>query len=90
MDKSTVYVLIGAAGLLLLIAVINFINLETAHASRKAREVGIRKVLGSSRQKLILRFLAESFIVCLLAVLLAVCLIKLSFNYFHDYIPAGL
>lgn len=90
MDKSTVYVLIGAAGLLLLIAVINFINLETAHASRKAREVGIRKVLGSSRQKLIFRFLAESFIVCLLAVLLAACLIKLSFNYFHDYIPAGL
>lgn len=89
-DKITVYLLIGAASLLLIIAVINFINLETAHASRKAREVGVRKVLGTSRRKLIVRFLAESLILCLLAVLLAVCLVEVSFNYFGDLIPAGL
>jgi putative ABC transport system permease protein len=90
MDESTLYILTGVAGLLLIIAVINFINLETAQASMHAKEVGIRKVLGSSRRKLISRFLSESFILCALAVTLSVLWVKLSFNYFPDYIPEGL
>lgn len=90
MEESTLYILIAVAGLLLTIAVINFINLETAQASRRAKEVGVRKVLGSSRLGLISRFLSESFILSVLAVILSVVWTKLSFNYFLDYIPEGL
>lgn len=90
MDKSTLFILIAVAALLLIMAVINFINLETAQASRRARGVAIRKVLGSSRRKLIFRFLFESFILCILAAMLAMCWTELTFAYFPEYIPEGL
>ncbi|HET9487939.1 MAG TPA: ABC transporter permease, partial [Chryseosolibacter sp.] len=90
MDRSTLYILTGIAGLLLIIAIINFINLETAQASSHAREVGIRKALGSSRTRLVSRFLTESFIVCTLSVAVSALWVELSFIYFPEYIPEGL
>jgi len=90
MEKSTLQILLVVGGLLLLIASINFINLETAQASRRAKEVGIRKVLGSSRRKLITRFLSESFILCFLAVGLAVVWADVAMKYFSEYMPQGL
>lgn len=56
---------------LLVIACINFINLSTAQAVNRAKEVGVRKVLGSRKRQLILQFLSESFIITLAAVLIA-------------------
>ncbi|HMF71556.1 MAG TPA: FtsX-like permease family protein, partial [Flavitalea sp.] len=88
-EKSTLQILLVVAGLLLVIAVINFVNLETAQASKRAKEVGVRKVLGSSRQELITRFLSESFILCVLAATVSVVLAELGFRYFPYYIPEG-
>lgn len=88
-EKSTLHVLIAIAILLLVIGVINFVNLETAQASRHAKEVGVRKVLGSSRQNLIMRFLSESFILCVLAALMSVILAELSLRYFMHHVPEG-
>lgn len=90
MEKSTLQILLVVAGLLLLIATINFINLETAQATRRAKEVGVRKVLGSSRGKLISRFLSESFILCFLAVGLSIVWADVAIRYFSEYIPEGL
>lgn len=90
MEEPTVYVLIAVAALLLIMAVINFINLETAQASRRAKEVAIRKVLGSSRRKLVVRFLSESFILCFMAAMLSICWTELVFQYFPEYMPSGL
>jgi putative ABC transport system permease protein len=89
-EKSTLTILIAIAGLLLLIAAINFINLETAQASRRAKEVGVRKVLGSSRGRLISHFLVESFILSFVAVLFSLVLSWLAIQNFSDFIPAGL
>lgn len=89
-EKSTIQVLMVIAGLLLVIASINFINLETAQGSRRAKEVGVRKVLGSTRRKLITRFLAESFILCVSAIILSVILAALAMRYFSPYMPEGL
>ena len=61
-----------AALLILLIACVNFMNLSTARSSKRAREVGVRKVLGSPRKYLIVQFLSESILITLAATLLAV------------------
>jgi len=62
----------------LLVACINYMNLATARAARRAKEVGMRKILGSSRGALIVQFLAESTLLALVAVLLGVLLVKLA------------
>src|SRR5690606_5492306 len=59
----TLRVLSAIAVLLLLMGSVNFINLETARAFHRAKEVGVRKVLGSTQRTLIIQFLTESFII---------------------------
>ncbi|GHB75496.1 ABC transporter permease [Persicitalea jodogahamensis] len=71
---SILYVFLGIAGLTLLIACINFVNLSTARSLRRAKEVGVRKVLGSRRRQLIFQFLGESLLLSGLALLLALLL----------------
>jgi ABC-type antimicrobial peptide transport system permease subunit len=88
-EKSTLQVLIAIALLLLVIASINFVNLETAQASRRAKEVGVRKVLGSSRKKLVAQFLLENFILTFCSVMLSLALAWVGLRYFSDFIPPG-
>ncbi len=77
--------LIGIIGVfVLLLACINFMNLSTARSEQRAREVGIRKTLGSLRGQLIWQFLAESNLVALLAFALAVVLTALSLPWFSS------
>ncbi len=71
------------AGFVLFIAVVNFINLSTAHSASRAREMGIRKLLGGTRKSLMLQFLLESILVTAAGMLLAVALVEIflpSFN----------
>lgn len=65
------------AAMILLIACINFMNLATARSEQRAKEVGVRKVLGSNRNKLIRQFIGESLIMSFLAVVMAVCILYL-------------
>ena len=69
--------------LVLLIACINFINLTTARSEKRAREVGIRKAIGSLRRDLILQFLAESLLITLIAAALALAFVQLSLPAFN-------
>ncbi|RDC65458.1 ABC transporter permease [Adhaeribacter pallidiroseus] len=88
--KSVLYGLFAVAGFLLLLACINFINLTTANAARRAKEIGIRKTMGSSRKQLIMQFLGETFLLTLLAALVSFCLAPALLKLFADFIPAGL
>jgi putative ABC transport system permease protein len=72
--KPTLFALAGIAVFILVIAAINFINLSTAHAVLRAREVGVRKVLGSSRGGLVWQFLSETGIIVVAAMVLALLL----------------
>ncbi|GAA4410466.1 ABC transporter permease [Nibrella viscosa] len=72
-----VYIFIGVALITLLIACINFINLATARSLKRAREVGMRKVLGAAQTQLIGQFLGESLLLCLIAFGLSLVLISL-------------
>ncbi len=83
------YALMGIAAFILLLAVINFINLSTAQSLQRMKEVGIRKVMGSSRKGLILQFLVETLLVTAMAVALAALLVRPAFWLFRDYTPTG-
>ena len=84
------YSLIAIAVFILLIAVINFVNLSTAQSIERSKEIGIRKVLGSSRGKIVSQFLGETFILTLVAVILAVAMVNPLLNLFQSFIPTGL
>jgi putative ABC transport system permease protein len=83
--------LFGVVGLLvLLMACINYMNLATARSARRAREVGLRKVMGSHRSSLVTQFLAESLILTLLAFLLSMGWIALGLPFFNHMLPVPL
>jgi len=88
--RPTLYGLIAIGIFLLLLGCINFINLSTAQASQRAREIGIRKTIGSSKQQLVLQFLNETFLLTLIATILSVLITPLLLKAFADFIPAGL
>ncbi|HXB95498.1 MAG TPA: FtsX-like permease family protein, partial [Puia sp.] len=83
------YVLMGIAGFILLLAIINFINLSTAQSLQRMKEVGIRKVMGSSRNGLVFQFVLETFLLTTFAILIAILLARPAMLLFKDYIPVG-
>jgi len=83
-DISYVYIFSIIALGILLVACINFVNLATARSSSRAREVGVRKTLGSNRPQLIRQFLTETLIMSLLAVLLALLIVQLLLPVFNN------
>ena len=76
--------------LIVLIAAINFMNLSTAQSSRRAKEVGIKKVGGSTTGMLAGQFLLESFMLTFVSLIFALFLIKLSIGYFNNLLGAHL
>ncbi len=83
------YGLMGIALFILIIAGVNFINLSTAQSIQRAKEIGVRKVLGSNKTNITLQFLTETFVLTLAAVGLAVLLVNPVLTLFKDYIPFG-
>lgn len=81
-DGDAVYALLGISFFIIIIAWVNYINLATAKSMERAREVGLRKVLGSLRGQLIRQFLTESFLINLLAVILAFAIVVLALPSF--------
>lgn len=79
-SAKVVYVLLTIAIFIIVIAWVNYVNLSTARAIERAREVGIRKVMGSVRAQLVLQFLAESFMINILAAII-------TFIVFHTGLP---
>ena len=87
--KPTLYSLIGISLFILILAIINFINLSTAQSIQRSKEIGVRKVLGSSRTSLIFQFLTETLLLTFLSVLLAVTFVTPLLTLFQSFIPKG-
>ena len=89
-DKNILFSLMGLAGFLLALAVVNYVNLTTAQIPQRAREIGIRKTLGSSVSGLIGHFLGETLLVTLLACGLAYVWTAMFRSSLGDLFPEGL
>jgi putative ABC transport system permease protein len=82
-DGKTVYLLLGIAFFIAVIAWVNYINLATARAINRAKEVGIRKTVGSQRRQLIIQFLSESALLNSLAMILAIAILIIALPGFN-------
>ena len=83
-DIKYVYIFSAIALFMLLIASINFMNLSTATAAKRAKEVGIRKVLGSNKNQLLYQFLSESFMATVIAMVFAAILVIISLPFYNE------
>jgi putative ABC transport system permease protein len=89
-DPKFLIIFGSIAVLIVLIAAINFMNLSTAQAVRRAKEVGIKKIGGSSRGMLIIQFLSESFLLSFISLILALIIIKLTIPFFNNLLGTSL
>lgn len=80
---SDIYIFSSMGLFLLLIASVNYINLATSKAMMRAREIGVRKVVGAKKTQLVVQFLMESFIVTFISAVLAIFVMDLCFPYFN-------
>ncbi len=88
-DQSVLNGLLAVAAFLLILACINFINLATAQASQRAKEIGIRKTMGSSKKQLIAQFMGETFLLTCIASIISIAVTPLLLKAFAAYIPEG-
>ncbi|MEZ4829913.1 MAG: FtsX-like permease family protein, partial [Bacteroidia bacterium] len=89
-DITYVYLFSAVAFLILLIACINFINLSTARSSTRAKEIGLRKVIGAFRGNLIRQFVTESVVLAVFALVLAVSMVELLLPWFNNFFGKAL
>lgn len=83
-SMTYLYIFGSIAVFLLLIACINFMNLSTARSEKRAKEVGVRKVMGAVRQSLVYQFLGESMLLVTMALVIAVLVVELLLPYFNN------
>jgi len=83
-------ILLGLSVLLILISCVNFINLSTASASQRAKEVGVKKTLGLSKKVLIFQYISEIIIQCIIAFIIALVLVELILPTYNQFIDKNL
>ena len=86
-SKPSLVNLVVLALLLLLLAAINFINLSTAQSTLRAKEIGVRKTFGSTNRSIIYQFLAETFILTVMATVLAIIITPVLLHVFSGFLP---
>ncbi|KAB2847149.1 MAG: FtsX-like permease family protein [Melioribacteraceae bacterium] len=84
-DISYIYIFSAVAVFVLLIACINFVNLTTARSTNRAKEVGMRKVLGAYKNQLVQQFLGESILLCFISAVAAIILVLISIPFFNNF-----
>ncbi|MCL1668111.1 ABC transporter permease [Elizabethkingia ursingii] len=85
-DKKNIYTLLGLSVVIVLLSAINFINLKTAQASQRAKEVGVRRVMGGTTWQLTGQFLLETLLICILAYLLATALAEILLPAYNKFL----
>ncbi|WKN30507.1 ABC transporter permease [Porifericola rhodea] len=83
-SMNYIYIFAGIGLLILLVAFVNYINLSTARAMKRVKEVGLRKAVGASRKQLMYQFICESLLLVLLTMILAITIVQLLLPAFND------
>jgi putative ABC transport system permease protein len=83
-------IMIGLSLLILVLSIVNFVNLATANAVKRAKEVGVRKILGASKSNIIKQFLFETVITVLFSILISLVIVELSLPYYNDFLEKKL
>ncbi|MCC9072109.1 ABC transporter permease [Flavobacterium sp. F-65] len=89
-DLQLLYIMVGLSGLILALSLVNYINLATASAIKRAKEVGVRKIVGANKSQIVLQFIFETAIIVILAILLALAIVELSLPFYNDFLGKAL
>ncbi|MCD0467619.1 ABC transporter permease [Flavobacterium sp. ENC] len=79
-------IMVGLSILILILSIVNYINSATANAIKRAKEVGVRKIIGASKSAIIQQFIFETAIISLLSILIALVITELSLPYYNDFL----
>lgn len=83
-------IMVGLSILILILSIVNYVNLATANAIKRAKEVGVRKILGASKGNIVQQFLFETIITVLFSILLALVIVELSLPYYNEFLGKNL
>lgn len=89
-NRVLLQILVGLSILILVLSIINYINLSTAQAMKRAKEVGVRKVFGASKKNIVYQFVFETILITFFALLFALCLTELCLPYYNNLIGKSL
>ncbi len=89
-SKSTVLIFSTVALLILIVATINYMNLSTARATQRAKEVSLRKVMGAKRLNLIIQFVGESILMAIIAMIIAISIVEIFLPSYRELIAIDL
>lgn len=89
-NLQLLYIMAGLSILILVLSLVNYINLATASAIKRAKEVGIRKIVGASKSQIIVQFIFETAIIVFLAILFALAIVELSIPYYNNFLNKSL
>ena len=83
-------IMVGLSVLILILSVVNYINLATANAIKRAKEIGVRKIIGASKGNIIKQFIFETILISSFAILLALAIVELSLPYYNNFLSKDL
>lgn len=83
-------ILMGLSVLILVLSIVNYINMATANAVKRAKEVGVRKIIGASKMQIIVQFVFEATLITLFSVLLALVIVELSLPFYNSFLSKNL
>lgn len=89
-NLQLLYIMVGLSILILTLSLVNYINLATASAIKRAKEVGVRKIVGASKKQIITQFIFETAIIVTLAILFALAIVELSLSYYNNFLKKSL
>ena len=89
-NLQLLYIMVGLSILILTLSLVNYINLATASAIKRAKEVGVRKIVGATKKQITLQFIFETAITVTLAILFALAIVELSLPYYNNFLQKSL
>jgi putative ABC transport system permease protein len=83
-------IMLGLSILILILSIVNYVNLATANAIKRAKEVGVRKVIGASKANIIQQFIFETIIISLFSILFSLVIVELSLPYYNEFLEKNI